>query len=61
MTWTNDDGAPHGLRFGDGAAGVDPLLPKDSFGRTFDRPGTYDVVCSVHPYMTAKVVVRPQP
>lgn len=59
VTWTNDDGAPHGLRFDDGATGVDPLLPKQSFARTFDRPGSYGVVCSVHPYMTATVVVRP--
>ena len=25
VTWTNDDGAPHGLEYNDGAKGVDPL------------------------------------
>ena len=57
VTWTNDDGAPHGLEFNDGAPGTDPLLPKASFSRRFDRPGTYDYNCSVHPYMTGRVIV----
>ena len=60
VTWTNDDGAPHGLEYQDGAKGVDPLLPGSSFTRRFDRPGTYEYNCSVHPYMTGRVVVRAQ-
>ncbi len=58
VVWTNDDGSPHGLAFGDGASGVDPLLPGAAFTRRFDRAGTYDYICSVHPYMTGRVVVR---
>jgi len=58
VTWTNDDGAPHGLAYKDGAQGVNPLLPGASFSRTFDKPGTYDYICSVHPYMSGRVVVR---
>ncbi len=57
VTWTNDDGAPHGLEYHDGAPGTDLLLPGASFSRRFDRPGTYDYNCSVHPYMTGRVVV----
>jgi plastocyanin len=60
VTWTNDDGAPHGLKFHDGAPGTDLLLPGASFSRRFDRPGTYDYNCSIHPYMTGRVVVRAQ-
>ena len=60
VTWTNDDGAPHGLEYQDGAKGTDLLLPGASFSRQFDRPGTYDYNCSVHPYMTGRVVVRAQ-
>ena len=60
VTWTNDDGAPHGLEYHDGVKGVDPLLPGSSFSRRFDRPGAYDYNCSVHPYMTGRVVVRAQ-
>jgi len=58
VVWTNDDGAPHGLAFADGAAGTGVLLPEASFQRTFDRPGSYDYVCAVHPYMTGRVIVR---
>ena len=60
VTWTNDDGAPHGIEYHDGAKGTDLLLPGASFSRRFDRPGTYDYSCSVHPYMTGRVVVHPQ-
>ena len=60
VTWTNDDGAPHGLEYSDGAKGTDLLLPGASFSRQFDRPGTYDYNCSVHPYMTGRVIVRAQ-
>lgn len=60
VTWTNDDGAPHGLEFHDGAKGTDLLLPGGTFSRRFDRPGTYDYHCAVHPYMTGRVLVRAQ-
>lgn len=58
VTWINDDGAPHGLEYRDGVKGTDLLLPGASFSRRFDQPGTYDYNCSVHPYMTGRVVVR---
>lgn len=58
VTWTNDDGAPHGLAFRDGAAGISLLLPGASFSRRFDTPGSYDYECSLHSYMTGRVVVR---
>jgi YVTN family beta-propeller protein len=58
VTWSNDDGAPHGLAYKDGAKGTDVLLPGERFSRTFDRPGTFDYVCAVHPYMSGKVLVR---
>ena len=55
-----EDGAPHGLVYQDGAKGTDLLLPGASFSRQFDRPGTYDYSCAVHPYMTGRVIVRAQ-
>ena len=58
VTWTNDDAAPHGLAFKDGAQGTGSLLPGANFSRTYDKPGTYDYVCAVHPFMTGKVIVR---
>lgn len=58
VTWSNDDGAPHGLAYKDGARGVNPLLPGAKFARTFDQAGTYDYICAVHPYMSGKIIVR---
>ncbi len=58
VTWVNNDGAPHGLAYKDGAQGVNPLLRGASFSRTFDEPGTYDYICSVHPFMKGRVVGR---
>lgn len=58
VTWVNDDGAPHGLEYNDGSSGKDLLLPGESYNRRFDQPGTYDYNCSVHPYMTGRVIVR---
>jgi YVTN family beta-propeller protein len=61
LTWQNDDGAPHGVVFKNGASGIDLLLPGKAFARSFDKPGVYEYACSVHPYMTARVtVVGPQ-
>ncbi len=57
VSWTNDDGAPHGIRHADGSPGSDVLLPGASVRRRYDVPGTYDYVCSVHPYMSGRVVV----
>ena len=58
VTWTNNDGAPHGLAFKDGAKGEDLMLPGATFSRTYDKAGSYDYVCAIHPYMTGRVVVR---
>lgn len=60
VTWTNNDGAPHGLEYSDSVAGTDLLLPGASFSRRFDKPGSYDYNCSIHPYMTGRVIVRAQ-
>ena len=57
VTWTNHDGAPHGLADADAAKGSDLLLPGASVSRRYDKAGSFDYICSVHPYMTGKVVV----
>jgi len=58
VTWTNDDGAPHGIAFADHAQGMDLMMPGQAFSRRFTKPGVYDYVCAVHPYMTARVTVN---
>jgi YVTN family beta-propeller protein len=60
VSWVNNDGAPHGIAFKDGAPGMELMLPGQGFSRSFSKPGVYDYTCAVHPYMTARVTVRAQ-
>ena len=56
ITWINKDSVKHtatGDSFDSG------LLAKDaSFQQTFDTAGTYDYICTPHPYMEGKVIVE---
>jgi plastocyanin len=36
-----------------------PMRLDDSFSFTFTEPGTYEYFCSLHPRMTATIVVEP--
>ena len=56
VSWTNDDGAPHQIMLKNGTAS-DVLMPTKSYSSKFDEVGSYDYLCSIHPYMTGKVVV----
>ncbi len=58
VRWSNDDAAPHALAFKDGAGPTDLLLPGQSASRRFASAGTFDYVCSVHPYMQGHITVR---
>jgi YVTN family beta-propeller protein len=56
VTWVNDDGGPHSIAVMNGRAS-DPVMPGSSYSANFDRPGTYDYLCSIHPYMSGKILV----
>ena len=56
VTWVNDDGAPHSIALKDGPAS-DTLMPTKSYSAKFEQTGDYDYLCSIHPYMTGKIVV----
>ena len=57
VTWTNNDAAPHTATSTDGVWDSAILNTGDSFSVTFDEPGTFDYICSLHPNMTAQIVV----
>ena len=57
VSWTNDDAAPHAISVKGGTATAQ-FAPGERVSLTFDKPGTYDYVCSVHPYMTGRIVVQ---
>ena len=58
VTWTNADDIPHTVVSNDKAFKSKVLDTDQRFSFTFDKPGTYPYFCSLHPKMTAKVVVQ---
>jgi len=61
VTWTNKDEEPHTVVTpggGPAAFKSGALDGGDQFSFTFTKPGTYRYFCSVHPFMTATVVVK---
>ena len=58
ITWTNHDDVPHVVANDKKLFKSKPLDTDDHFSFTFTKPGTYIYYCSIHPRMTAKVVVR---
>ena len=58
VTWKNDDDSPHSVREKDGKFKSSALDTDDTFSQTFTAPGEYEYFCSIHPYMTGKVIVR---
>jgi plastocyanin len=58
VTWKNNDDVPHTVVSDDKVFKSKALDTDDKFSYTFTRPGTYNYFCSVHPKMTAKVVVQ---
>ena len=59
VTWKNDDDSLHSVREKDGKFKSAALDTDDTFSQTFATPGEYEYLCSIHPYMTGKIVVKP--
>jgi plastocyanin len=58
VSWKNFDGEPHTIRSIDDTFRSGALDQNDTFSYTFDKPGTYRYVCSIHPQMVASIVVK---
>ncbi len=59
VTWVNHDDIPHTVVSEDLVTFRSrPLDTDDKFTFTFDKAGTYKYFCSIHPKMTAQIVVR---
>ena len=55
VVWTNQDSVRHDVN-GDGIEG--PLLSKgETFSYTFTEAGTYNYICTPHPYMKGSIIV----
>lgn len=58
VVWKNLDGEPHTIASTDGMFRSPALDQNDSFRFTFDKPGVYKYICSIHPKMKATITVR---
>ena len=59
VRWKNQDDIPHTVVSTDQQMFKSKVLDTDEeFTYTFTKPGTYKYFCSIHPKMTATVVVR---
>ena len=58
VTWTNSDDVPHTVVSDDKVFKSKVLDTDEKFSYTFTKPGSYPYFCSVHPKMTAKIVVQ---
>jgi plastocyanin len=57
ITWTNHDLSLHTVTSDAGSFDSGLLNSGDSWTHTFKTPGTYSYHCTIHPYMTGKIVV----
>lgn len=58
VTWVNRDDIPHTVVSTTDAFKSKALDTDDQYSFTFEKAGTYDYFCSIHPKMTAKVIVK---
>ena len=58
VSWTNDDSIQHTITSDEeGLFFSGPISPGDTFDNTFDTPGEFGYHCSIHPWMTGRVMV----
>ena len=57
VTWINRDEVPHTVIERNKVFHSPALDTDDKYSFVFDKPGTYEYFCSLHPYMVAKVIV----
>ena len=58
VTWVNNNSTPHTATGDGGEFDSGTIDPAGSASITFDTPGTYAYHCSIHPNMTATIVVQ---
>ncbi len=57
VSWTNEDMTPHTVTADNNLFDAGPIPPGDTFENVFDTPGELGYHCSIHPWMTGRVMV----
>ena len=58
VTWVNHDEEPHNVVSPDRVFRSKAIDGGEKFTTVFDKPGTYDYLCAVHPHMRGKIIVE---
>jgi len=58
ISWTNDDATIHTVTEQDGFFDSGIMSPGSIWEYTFDIASEFDYYCSLHPFMTGKVIVK---
>ncbi len=58
VTWMNRDSVPHTVTASDKSFGSPPIDSNTQFSNTFTTAGAFTYFCSIHPFMTATVIVQ---
>ena len=59
VTWKNEDDSPHRIGDKNGTFTSAALDTDDTFSHTFAAPGEYAYICTIHPRMVGKIIVKP--
>jgi len=58
VTWTNNDATAHTVTADDASFDSGNIAPGGTYKHTFSTAGTVSYHCTIHPMMTASVVVK---
>jgi plastocyanin len=58
VTWKNEDDSPHRIGDKNGTFKSAALDTDDTFSHTFAATGEYPYICTIHPYMVGKIIVK---
>jgi plastocyanin len=58
VIWKNEDDSPHRIGDKNGTFKSAALDTDDTFSHTFVAPGEYPYICTIHPYMAGKIIVK---
>jgi plastocyanin len=57
VVWTNNDEEPHTIAAKDGSFRSPGMDTHGTYSYTFATPGSFEYICSIHPFMAGTVVV----
>jgi plastocyanin len=58
VTWTNKDGVAHTVTSSSGSFDSMSINPNGTYSHLFSAAGTFPYICTIHPTMTATVIVN---